>query len=52
VQRDIQLPGHSNQIGERRRRHLLHDPAPMNPERDFADAELRRCLLVARAVDV
>ena len=39
--RDVQLAGHSNQIGERVRRHLLHDPASMDLERDLADPELR-----------
>jgi hypothetical protein len=45
-ERDVQLAGHSNQIGERVRRHLLHDPASMDLERDLADAELRCRLLV------
>jgi hypothetical protein len=48
LERDVQLPGHSNKIGDR---HLLHDPASMNLERDFADAELRRRLLVQKAAD-
>jgi hypothetical protein len=36
-------------IGERLRRHLLHNSATMNLERDFADAKLRRRLLVQKA---
>ena len=46
LDRDLQLPGHSNELGERPRSHLLHHAASMNLERDFADAELRRRLLV------
>jgi hypothetical protein len=45
LERDVQLPGHPHEIGERRRRHLLHDAAAMNLERDFADAKLRGATL-------
>ena len=51
LDRDVQPPRHPNKIGERLRRHLPHYPASINLERDFADAELRRRLLVQEAAD-
>src|SRR5882672_1483393 len=51
LERDVQLPGHSNEIGERVRRHLLHDPASMDLECDLADTERRRRLFVQKSAD-
>jgi len=45
-ERDVEVPGHANEIGKGVRRHLLHDPAAMQLERDFADAQLRRRLVL------
>ena len=47
--RYFERPGHSHQLGKRSGLHLLHDIAAMNLERDLADAQLGRSLLVEKA---
>src|SRR5258705_5781858 len=49
LDRDLERPGHSYQVGDRFGAHLLHDLAPMNLHRDLADAQLGRGLLVEKA---
>src|SRR5258707_2738827 len=49
LDRYLERPGHSYQVGDRFGSHLLHDLAPMNLHRDLADAQLGRGLLVEKA---
>ena len=42
---------HSDQLGERLGAHLLHDVSAMNLQRDLADTQLGRGLLVEKAAD-
>ena len=45
----FKLLGDSYEIGQRRRFHLLHDPAAMDLKRYLTDSEFRRSLLVEQA---
>ena len=49
VDRYLERPGHSHQLGKRSGTHLLHDLAAMNLDRDLADAQLGRGLFVEKA---
>ena len=46
--RYFESAGYSHQLGKRSGLHLLHDLAALNLERDLADAELGRSLLVEK----
>ena len=45
----FQLLGNPYEIGQRRSFHLLHNLAPMDLERHFADFEFCGCLLIHQA---
>src|SRR5581483_4192426 len=49
--RNVQLIGDPNQVGERCRLHLLHDLTTVDLKRDFADTEFGCRLLVQKAAD-